>query len=143
MKRGRKSAAELAIVPVEIGGRPAPLAELSGEQADVWRDTVNRMPGGWFGEENFAILAAYCRHVVTLRHLSLMIDDFNPQWITEDYGEGLIRFGRLTALRERESRAAIAAARSLRITKSSQMRREAAGRQMDGHASGPKPWEMA
>ena len=51
-KRGRKSAAELAMtdmVMVDVSRRmpPSPPSELTEAQAQVWRDAVSCMPGDW------------------------------------------------------------------------------------------------
>lgn len=143
MKRGRKSSAELAVVAGFGPRRPEPPAELTADQAAEWQAVVARLPADWFPAETHALLAAYCRHVVTLRMLSGELDAWRMEWTRGEAGdEGLKRLDRLTAMRERESRAMIAAARALRLTKTSQVRPEAAGRMARDAGEGRrKPWE--
>lgn len=79
--------------------------------------------------------------MVTYRLLSREIDRWRAEWFKAD-DDGLKRFDRLLATREREGRALIAAARSLRVAKSSQMRSEAAGRAATKLSStGRRPWD--
>ena len=47
-QRGRKSAESLVVVPAVLLQRPDPPAELSIEQAEVWRAYVADMPADWF-----------------------------------------------------------------------------------------------
>lgn len=73
--RGRKSSAALAIVPGKRAEavdphRPAPPDDLTEAQANEWRAIVQRMPKDWFPRETHPLLAAYCRHAVSLRFLS-------------------------------------------------------------------------
>ena len=52
--RGRKSSAELAVVPVALDARrPPPPDDLTEAQAHAWRDTVSAMPPGWFAAMSF------------------------------------------------------------------------------------------
>jgi hypothetical protein len=142
MKRGRKSLADLAVITPTDESRPGAPYGLPDEAAQLWERTVQSMPAGWFPEETCPVLEAFCRHVVTGRRLSAEIErgDRTVKWLRND--EDAKRFDLLTRMRDRETKAAIAAARSLRLTKSSQMRAEAAGRAMRNHHPGPKPWEF-
>jgi hypothetical protein len=140
MKRGRKSASELSVVTGIQSARPAAPDDLTQEQAEVWRSVVTRLPANWFPRETFDVLAAYCRHVATHRFLTAEIDRTEPDWLKAE--GGIERLGKLTAMRDRETKAMIAAARSLRITKSSQTRAEGAARGAASNPQGhPKPWD--
>ena len=140
MKRGRKSASDLAVVKQIDFDRPKVPKKLNALQAAIWDSTVARMPTNWFLDETHQILAAYCRHADTLALISDEIDRFKTEWIRDD--GGIERLGKLTQMRQRESNAMIAAARSLRITKSAQTRPETAHRQVrDSTNGGSKPWE--
>src|SRR5262249_5744931 len=60
--RGRKSAAELSVVPVvplQLE-RPDPPAHLSPEEAKTWRDAVDGMRPGWFTPATLPLLELYC-----------------------------------------------------------------------------------
>src|SRR4028119_2341521 len=70
--RGRKSAAELALIGpngVETRRRLEAPADLSTEQAEVWRGVVNTLPADWFGPGSAPVLAALCRHTVAARRV--------------------------------------------------------------------------
>jgi hypothetical protein len=142
MKRGRKSAADLAVILPTDDTRPGAPYGLAGDAALLWDRTVQAMPAGWFPEESWPILEAFCRHVVTGRKLSAEIErgQRTVKWLRND--EDAKRLDLLTRMRDRETKAAIAAARSLRLTKSSQMRAEAAGRAVRDHYRGELPWEF-
>src|SRR5690606_26023062 len=106
-------------VVTSIGdARPQPPDDLTEDQAAIWRAVVGRLPQAWFPRETHEVLAAYCRHITTHRFLTAEIDRFTHDWMREE--GGVERLGKLTAMRDRETKALIAAARSLRITKSSQ-----------------------
>ena len=100
MKRGKKSAAELALVitPLETR-RPPPPEDLTEEQASEWRAVVSRMPADWFCREHFAMLASYCRHVCRQRSLAKVIDQFKMEWIKTH--DGASRLDKLLAMGER------------------------------------------
>jgi hypothetical protein len=141
MKRGRKSLAALDVMTPPAESRPGAPYGLGDEAAEVWERTVQAMPAGWFPEETWPVLEAFCRHVVTGRKLSAEIErgDRSTKWLRSD--DDAKRFDLLTRMRDRETKAAVATARSLRLTKSSRTRPEAAGRAVRDHTPGPKPWE--
>jgi hypothetical protein len=63
--RGRTSAAELAVVPISALQRPEPPEELSPEEAEAWRQTVDGMRADWFGVETHPLLRCYCTQAAT------------------------------------------------------------------------------
>ena len=139
--RGRKSVADLAVVPVAPRlRRPPPPDGLTDEQAKLWRDVVDAMPAGWFGRETHEVLVNYCRHTVRHRFLSRQLDACPNDALAS--GDGLEHWNRLAAAAERESRAALACARSLRLTQQSQMRPETAGRLRERVPTTRPPWEI-
>lgn len=142
-QRGRKSAASLAIARItpRAERRPPPLPELTADQSTVWTSLVARMPSGWFEEEHFATLAAYCRHVCRSRFVSAVLDAFKPEELTD--ADGLNRYRKLAAEAERETRAILACARTLRITHQSQVDPVTAGRRVGSlGTTGRKPWNF-
>lgn len=140
--RGRESAADLAIVPVAPRlRRPPPPDDLTKEQAAEWRAVVGRMPAGWFEREHFAILADYCRHVTRSRFLAAGLERCKLDDLMDS--DGLDHFNKMAAAAERETRAMLACARSLRITHQAQIRPETAARRAQRARSGPAPWEDA
>ena len=73
-KRGRKSAAEMAIAPlVEIEPRPVAPTELIDEESAEWEKIVARMPSKWFTKECHPLLIQLCRHIIAARRLAQLI----------------------------------------------------------------------
>ena len=137
-KRGKKSAASLAVVQVLPGQRPEPPAELTEAQASVWRAVVQTKPADWFTDDTFPLLAAYCRHVVAARALSEAVDRFDMSLLADE--EHIKHYDKLLAMRERETRAVLALARSMRLTQQSRYdakRASTAATQTQAR----KPWE--
>ncbi|QOZ52942.1 hypothetical protein XH90_17395 [Bradyrhizobium sp. CCBAU 53338] len=141
MKRGRKSAAEVASVVVAAGtSMPAqPPAELTDAQAMIWRDAVGSMPGNWLTRAAHPILIAYCRHACRARLLEMQIAQFEVEWTRVD--GGLERLDKLFAMAERETRAISACARALRLTPQALMHPRTAGRRINDLPAGPRPWD--
>src|SRR5215210_2842313 len=115
--RGRPSAAELAVIPFPTEPealRPGPPADLTGDQAVVWRDIVESLPADWVSRANAALMAAYCRHVVAARRIArlLEVEEASDAFNLDD-------FGRLLAMQERETRALAALATKMRLARSS------------------------
>lgn len=147
-KRGRKSAAELETMTVFPAGKtgkvetPDAPYELTDTQAAIWRGIVNRLPADFIAPEQFELLASYCRHVTSARLLALEIDRYEQDWLTDD--EGLVRYGRLLAAREREVRSMNALARALRLTNQARYRPESAAGKAKAGANAAlwtRPWE--
>ena len=145
MKRGRQSRAEyeltdVVVVDVADPMPPPPPPELSDAQSAVWRDAVASMPGAWLQRGAHAILIEYTRHVCRARLLEQEIAHFEQAWIAAP--GGLERLDRLLAAGDRETKAAIACARALRLTPQAQMHPRTAGRLIDGlPPPGKAPWE--
>jgi hypothetical protein len=125
--RGPKSVASLSVPRVvPIGdARPSPPPSLSAEAAAEWEAVVRRLPAEWFPREVHALLGAYCQHAATLKLLTKMVDEFQVDWVSSD--EGLERYNRLLAMRERESRAMADKATKLRITNQARYTPQRAG----------------
>lgn len=144
MSRGRVSGAELAALaamptPIESQSRLACPVHLSDAVQAVWAELVNDVPGGSFTAKDIPLLEAYCRHVVQGRIIADQIESFDPAWLGDD--EGLKRFDRLTAIGEREARAASSLATRLRITRQAMVDPKTAGRANSGLKRSKKPWE--
>jgi hypothetical protein len=140
-KRGRKSASDVAVIPLVSNLPPEPPYSLqSDEAAEVWREVVSAMPSGWFPPETLELLATYCRHVVTARFLSREVDRYQFDWLKIE--GGIERLNKLTAMRERESRAMMSAARALRLTNQSRFRPDAAASARQKPSAGShRPWD--
>lgn len=118
----RKSAASLSVISNVVDQRSPPPEELTAEQAQEWRAVVGTMPADWFTRETHGLLATYCRHVVTSRHLSKTIDEFDPEWLKT--ASGTETFDKLTKMREREGRALSSLATRMRLSHAQRYRVE-------------------
>lgn len=138
-QRGRKSAAEVeatGLAPVSEQGRPDADYSLTDEQAEVWHAVLEALPAGWIGAEALPVLAAYARTTVHLRRLGMLItqeegsDEFDPR-----------HYAALIRAHGQAAQILKTLATSLRLTPQSRLRAERAARTIDGHRTGPKPWE--
>ncbi len=120
-KRGRKSGASLGVVKSKISAitRPVPSEHLTTEQANTWRDVVDRLPADWFPRESHALLEAYCRHVDAGRRIAAIIEQLLTDSTDMDYLIG--EYDRLLRMQERESRAMSSLATRMRITQQSRI----------------------
>ena len=132
-QRGRKSALSV------VGGsgisaieRPQPLPELTPEQRNEWIQVVNALPADWFPAETHGVLAQYCRHLVTARHVAQMISDMesNKEIDVNEYDK-------LLKMQERESRIGVSLATKMRITQQATYDRE----KVKGTSKVSRPWE--
>jgi hypothetical protein len=117
VQRGRKSSAALAVArpsQIEAVERPDAPYDLTDEQAEEWWAVVNRMPADWFPRETHAMLAAYCRHVVTARRVAQLIAGTEAAQPL-DVGA----YDQLLKMAERESRAISSLATRMRISQQS------------------------
>ena len=144
--RGRKPATELATVTTLETARPEAPVELSAEERIEWDKVVNRLPVDWFPSETHAMLAQYCKHCSAAKMVAFLISEMQlrphaADEIAEDATAffDLDAYDKLLKMQERESRAMIASARSLRFTLQATIDPEArkAKRQ-----SSKKAWEV-
>ncbi len=138
-KRGRKSAAQLAVVPlhpdpsaIERVERPVPPNHLGDAERAVWESVVDSLPADWFAGGMPAVLEQYCAHVVEARRLGGLIEE-----ATKDPDLKINDYDRLLKMRERESRAMASLATKMRITQ--QAARNHRGNRTREAAR--KPWE--
>jgi hypothetical protein len=134
-QRGRKSTAakEMDGVAAEaVVEASDPPAELLAEEKVVWLEAVQSMPPGWFKAEHRGTLIALCRHSCYADKLATMIR-------TAVEPENLCK---LLAAHERETRAANALRRSMRLTHQSQYDQKHAFVQSRNNVTGDRlPWE--
>lgn len=138
--RGRKSAASLSVVAGSIDGRPQPPKDLTKAQQAIWRDTVATEAVDVFrGEARLQMLKEYCRHAVEADRLAAVIDQFDMAWLADD--DGIKRYDKLAALRDRETRALADKATKLRLTNQARYTPQAAATAAKNAGGGLKPWE--
>jgi hypothetical protein len=129
--RGRKSAAELAVVPISAVQGPEPPAEFDPQEAEIWRLTVSGMKPDWFGPEVQPLLRCYCTQAATAEFLAKALR-------TTDMGDK--SYGRLLALHRGATKIMVSLATKLRITPQSNRMSSRDGRDPSGGR--PKLWEI-
>jgi hypothetical protein len=136
-QRGRRSAASLAVVATLPGQRPEPPVDLTPAQAQVWRAVASTKPADWFTADSHPLLAAYCRHVVAADRIARLIDNLEAEE-RPDLGE----YNHLLKMRDRESRAMVGLARSMRLTQQSRYDHKTGHTAATRVGEARKPWEM-
>jgi hypothetical protein len=144
IKRGRKSAEEIAIAANVIAGgfgkRPEPPVELTEKQIEIWKLVVSSEPQDYFNSEALrGLLADYCRHRESANMVSLVIESFKGEWLKSN--EGAKRYKALLQMRDIETRAAAGLATKLRLTNQSRYTPEKAATAARNAAVGPMPWD--
>lgn len=142
--RGRKSASSMEVAAlvtsVATEQRLMPPAHLNDAVRAEWLRVVNDQPAGAFTETHAPLLEMYCKHIVKARMLDDEIEVSDPNWMRD--AEGLKRMERLTAMAERESRAASSLATRLRITRQAVEHPTTVGRSLKNQTKSRKPWEL-
>lgn len=139
-QRGRKTLAGLvAAENVAQIPRAAPPGDLSDYEAAIWTAVINTKPADWFQADTLPLLLSYCKHVSTAATLDRELAAFDPQWLRDD--DGLRRYRLLTDMRERESRAQTALARSMRLTQQAQYSAPTAATAANKTKQAAKPWQ--
>jgi hypothetical protein len=133
--RGRDSAASqeiAAIAPTSIQRPDAPY-DLTDEQSEEWWAIVNRMPADWFPRETHGLLAQFCRHIVSARHVAQLITDCEKAKPFD-----IDQYNKLLGMQEREGRALSSLATRMRISQQgSYDKKKAKG----GSTIESAPWE--
>jgi hypothetical protein len=124
----RHSAAEQAAASIAIASPELPPpAELTPEEAAIWREIVGSMPASWFDSGNAPVLIELCRHIVLSRWLAGELAALDKTRLTATTARAqkqrAIYQQLLQAVRE-ESRLITVLSTKLRLTNSSHRRDE-------------------
>ena len=141
-QRGQKSEASIVSLKANVltaNQRVVAPAHLTDAEVQVWNELVADQPATAFSETHIPMIEMYCRHVVNGRVLADEILNFDRSWLADD--DGLKRYDRLLGMAERESRAAHAIARGLRLTRQS-LHNETVANEVKNHNKSRKPWEL-
>lgn len=138
-QRGRKSAnaiAEAILISADCPRITSP-EKLTTEQAVVFGDIVESLPGKFFGQEQAHLVTQLCRHIVSARRLSVWIDKIE-RFQGDDFEPA--EYLRALESRRKESAQITALCRALRLTNQSRFRPEKAA---DNSARpNQRPWEF-
>lgn len=140
--RGPKSANELATAkPADFQKakkRPPAPDGLTDAEKEIWRRVVSAMPADWFHREHLDMLKSYCQHAARSDKYNRMASVFEPKDVGDDIS--LEDLDRVSRMAERESRAALALARSMRLTHQAQLRAETAATKRRSRPDIPDTW---
>jgi hypothetical protein len=115
----------------ELFPPPDPDSTLTEGERAIWCKTVGSKPRDWFKPESLELLTAYCKHASRARYFDDLIERTGP--------EDLDQLGKLAGMREKETRAVLALARSMRLTHQAQHRADSKKTNTSGLP--PRPWE--
>lgn len=140
-KRGKPSADSRSIRPVvKLPQQFAePPACLTPHQAETWRMVISTPTGDMIGPECFGLLVEYCRCVERADQVAAQLDQFRPEWASDD--DGLRRWDRLLAMSDRLAARIALLATKLRATPSTRYRASKAALLAE-KTNKPKPWEL-
>lgn len=143
-KRGRKSAADLNVIQF-LPKKPDPPAELTDDQAAIWRDLVNGESEPFFAARGArALLAMYCEHKATADKLNASIASVPVDQALRTES-GMKRITEMLKLRERETRVCLTILTKLRLTNQARWQPKSAtvAAESDPTANDdrPPPWE--
>jgi hypothetical protein len=142
LKRGRKSAASLAISSasrIETIERPTCPHDLNDEESEIWFTVVNRLPADWFPAETHPLLVQYCRAVVQSRRLAELVEkatsDIDPD--TKEPTLTIAAYDRLLKMQARQAATIAMLATKMRISQQATTNHRGNKKQI----SPKKPWE--
>jgi len=141
--RGRRSGESSAVViPGNFGQRAEPLADLTEEEAAIWRETVSSEPADFFNTAALrAMLKDYCCHRAEADRITSIVRQFKTDWLKS--AEGVKRYRELLTARVQECRGAASMATKLRLTNQSRFRSDTAGTAAKRAAKGKMmPWDF-
>jgi phage gp36-like protein len=112
--RGRTSSAELTVAglaTVDRVQRPDAPYSLTDDQADIWRQIVNRMPADWFPAETHPMLESLCCHIARKRKVEQLLTaaETAKDFDARNYND-------LAIMAERESRVVSSLMTKMRMT---------------------------
>ena len=143
MKRGRKSAQEMATRPVFAFSRkaPEPPPILTDAEAEVWRSLIVSPGGSLITSEAFPLLKELCRQIVNADLIVKEIREFKPEWLPVN--GGLERFDDLLRVQDRIADRISSLSSKLRLSPSSRVHKKATGRQVGNQPDPdrPRPWD--
>ena len=140
----QSEAARLTVVAGRLGERPNPPADLTEEQAVIWRATCASEGADFFSTDALReLLKDYCRHKTTAAVLTKQIAAYEALLPGPMGDDTLKEFDRITKMRDRETKAAADLATKLRITNQSRYTPKAAATAAKNASVARKPWEIS
>lgn len=140
--RGRQSAdAAAVVIPGNFGQRAEPPAELTPEEAAIWRETVASEATDAFNTAALrGLLKDYCRHRAASESVSQIINSFKSEWLKS--ADGAKRYRELLKIRDLECRASADKATKLRLTNQSRYTPHGAATAARRASKTAMPWDF-
>ena len=108
----RRSRASYEVTPVaEPEPIPAPPGNFTAEHVALWQSIVVSKEPGWFDAASLPLLGALVRHTISFEHISIELEKFNVS-----DADHLTHIGKLTKLRDVESKNMVSISTRLRLT---------------------------
>ena len=137
-QRGRKSAAELAVVTPFRARLLEPSPDLSPDEASIWGKVVATKPGEWWDAGSLPLLSQYCRASVQADLIGELVRKVGDAMLTDP--DELGRYKELRKIQATLSSELSALATKMRLTQ--QSRYNAKNSDTSARkANGRKPWQ--
>lgn len=145
LQRGRKGFSQVGVAASVSGRAPEPWADLSDDEAELWRKVTASKPWDWFDAGSEPLLAQYCRVVVQSSMVGVRMQALLSDGPTDD--EFVCRYAKLRSIQSKLSREIVALATRMRLTQQSRYSNQKAATKAGDNgrresASAPKPWEL-
>jgi hypothetical protein len=117
MASGRKGDSEQNAVEA-AGMRPSPPDYFDSARSQIWRETIEACPAGWFPPQTLPLLAMYCTHVRDWHRFDALAAKV---WDQSKDGQGVDwdTYNASLSGRERERKAVFDMATKMRLTQQS------------------------
>lgn len=136
-QRGKKSLASAEMVgAVAVVRRPDAPLDLTPEESDVWLETVEAMPADWFPRETWPLLRQWCRHSITARRVSQLIDAASARDEVD-----VAELKELLGMQAKETAALKALGASMRLSQQASYSARGAGGEKGRRTTVKRPWE--
>jgi hypothetical protein len=139
-QRGRKSAASqglpVASPQTQVVRRPDAPLDLTPEESQEWNRVTEAMPADWFSPESFPLLSQYCRHIVSARRVSQLIDQEIARTDVD-----VAQIDKLLQMQSRETASLKAMAASMRLSQQASYSARGAGGEKSRRNTVKRPWE--
>lgn len=135
-QRGRKSAAQLAVVRPLNTELPAPPDHFDDEQAQLWCEVVATKPADWWDAGTYPLLETYVRTIVEYRKVSEMVEKCHPLKGPMDFEQ----YEKIQKMQDRLHKAILTNATKMRLSQQSKYGARQADTAAKSGSSG-KPWE--
>jgi len=142
-QKGPKSTVSpLSVIDGGRGTKPAPPGMLNDFEAATWAQIVGSQPADWFDKATEPLLIQYCRHVSNAAVVNERMAKLKKSKLATV--KALSMFDKLTKMLDRETRAMLSCARSMRITQQSiNPDRAQTAKRKHTESAGAQPWEFS